>query len=217
MRIRSQFQPLLIFSYFIDVLGKISNWLWVFILSFFAGHYFTLLTSLLSESPIDNKRLLILIILFTFFSLTAIVFFDTKPKEKIVEKDKIIEKIINIETPVIIEKEVIKQNPPCEVIYIMKRQDGVLKFGKTISVENRVREHMVDYKMGFRILSAWVVFPPKIYEKIALDMTKQYVYKEGTRKELRKMDDGQISKFIADFTTLIQIDYNKRRIDVKPS
>lgn len=90
------------------------------------------------------------------------------------------------------------------VIYILRRSDGVLKFGKTYNLRNRLSQHRSDYKQGFMVTASWVVSDLSTFEGMALDMTRRYQYSEDNRRELRKMTDAQLNEFMLNFTSKVQ-------------
>lgn len=95
------------------------------------------------------------------------------------------------------------------VIYVLKRSDGVLKFGKTVDLRTRIAAHRSDYEQGFVAVAAWIVPDPSSYERAALSMTERYAYYEGNRRELRIMSDYELSEFILEFTSRVQNGFSK--------
>lgn len=92
----------------------------------------------------------------------------------------------------------------CGIIYIMRREDGILKFGKSRRLKKRLKAHRNDYKSHFDIISSWVVPDMDRFEAIALSLTKDYFYPEAQRRELRQMTEAQLTQFILDFTDNVQ-------------
>lgn len=91
-----------------------------------------------------------------------------------------------------------------EVIYVIKRDDGIIKIGKTNNLCTRIIQHKKDYRSDFSVLASWVVLDAAYYEQIALNMTNKWAYQENKRRELRQMPDDALSQFIIDFTVRIQ-------------
>lgn len=102
-----------------------------------------------------------------------------------------------------------KQSRIYGIIYVMRRSDGILKFGKTKYVRNRIAAHRRDYATDFNVVAAWVVPDLHSYETYALNITRRYHYSEGNRKELRKMTDNQLSSFIMTFTEKVHNGFKK--------
>lgn len=90
------------------------------------------------------------------------------------------------------------------VIYILRRSDEILKFGKTISMRSRISAHNKDYQMTFTLVTAWFVSDIDKYETLILRATSKYAYREGNRKELRDMSDQDLQDFILSFTEVVQ-------------
>lgn len=89
------------------------------------------------------------------------------------------------------------------VIYIMRRSDGVLKFGKAQHLAGRLRAHRKDYQTNFDVISSWVVPDVDDFEAKALSLTKHYFYQEGQRRELRQMSESELTQFILEFTNKV--------------
>lgn len=115
-----------------------------------------------------------------------------------VEVEKEVEKIIEVEKRVFV-----RPDSSCGVIYIMRRSDGVLKFGKARSLIGRLRAHEKDYQAEFYVISSWVVPDADDFETVALSLTRRYQYKEGQRRELRQMSESELNKFILEFTNRV--------------
>ena len=113
---------------------------------------------------------------------------------------------ITVETEKVIEREkrvFVRPDSGCGVIYIMRRSDGVLKFGKAHRLQERLRQHQKDYQADFHVISSWVVPDVDGFETIALSLTKNYQHKEGQRRELRQMSESELNKFVLDFTNKV--------------
>jgi hypothetical protein len=95
------------------------------------------------------------------------------------------------------------------IVYILRRNDGILKLGKTLDLRTRVALHRSDYKTNFDVLASWVVPSLDDYERLALRMTQDYQFSEGKRRELRSMSDKELSEFILSFTTRVQNGFKK--------
>lgn len=91
-----------------------------------------------------------------------------------------------------------------EIVYILRRSDGVLKFGRTNNLSHRIGTHRGNYRMQFHAIASWIVPNSITYERIALKMTRKFAYTEGSRKELRQMTDEELSEFILTFTKKLQ-------------
>lgn len=94
----------------------------------------------------------------------------------------------------------IKQRPG--FIYIMRRDDGVIKIGRSINVENRLKQHETDYERKFTIIETFVVPDTITFEYLALSMTVDYYFLEPHRNELRSMSNHEIDKFRTVFTAI---------------
>lgn len=86
------------------------------------------------------------------------------------------------------------------IIYIMRREDGVLKFGKTQNLRRRFKDHCKNYEAGFNLVTSWAVPELDKFEKDILVMSEPYKYIEGQRQELRQMTDQQLTELIFNFT-----------------
>lgn len=86
------------------------------------------------------------------------------------------------------------------IIYIMRRSDGILKFGKTQNLRRRFKNHCKDYEQGFGLVTSWIVPDLEKYEKDILRMSEDYHYSEGARLELRQMAEDQLTELIFVFT-----------------
>ncbi len=87
-------------------------------------------------------------------------------------------------------------------IYVMKREDGILKFGRAIKVFQRLHDHEKDYNQKFHITRSFFTPDMMLFEHIALSITDSYSYTEGNRRELRQMSENQLSIFIQRFQEL---------------
>ena len=124
-------------------------------------------------------------------------------------KHPTIEKVISpVPLPVTIPV-VPKKERRYGVIYIIRRSDGILKFGKTYNLRTRVALHRSDYRTNFDVLASWVVPFLDDYERLALRMTQDYHFSEGRRRELRSMSDSELSEFILSFTNKVQNGFKK--------
>lgn len=98
-----------------------------------------------------------------------------------------------------------------EVVYVLRRKrDGILKFGRTSNLENRIKFHQQDYGSKFDIVCCWVVPNSVEYEKLALRMTTSNNYFEVGRKELRLMTEKELNSFILQFTKEVQNGFNQK-------
>jgi predicted GIY-YIG superfamily endonuclease len=97
----------------------------------------------------------------------------------------------------------------CGIIYIMRRSDGILKFGKSRRLKKRLKAHRNDYKSKFDIAACWVVPNSFHYEQLALRMTQEFTHSEIGRKELRKMTKPELNRFILQFTSRVQRGLNQ--------
>lgn len=84
-------------------------------------------------------------------------------------------------------------------IYIMKRQDGIIKIGYSNDTDRRLRQHKLDYQADFELLYRFVVPDCITFERLALSMTSEFAYEEPGRSELRKMSDDEIEDFCDNF------------------
>ena len=100
-------------------------------------------------------------------------------------------------------QKLIGSRPGCGVIYIMRRDDGVLKFGKTHHLKKRLKAHRRDYRAGFEVVSTWIVPDTDRFEELALSLTGAHAYHEARRKELRQMSDSELTDFILEFTNKV--------------
>ena len=120
---------------------------------------------------------------------SLVLFVLHEPKSKVVTRQVIIER----PTPS-------KDTALFGIIYILRRDDGGLKFGKPRDLKSRIVAHQTDYQAGFKVVNSWVVPRLNQFELIALELTKKYQYHEGNRKELRQISDIELNRFILDFT-----------------
>ena len=84
-------------------------------------------------------------------------------------------------------------------VYVMRRDDGIIKLGKTINTTQRRKAHQRDYNQRFRIIKRFAVADQSAFERLALRMTEEYRYTEGNRQELRQMNNKQLSAFLSEF------------------
>lgn len=84
-------------------------------------------------------------------------------------------------------------------IYVMKRQDGIVKIGRTKNTKRRLFQHEYDYEQRFELICRFVVPDVIEFEKLALQLTAEYYYKEKRRTELRQMTTLELDAFIVDF------------------
>lgn len=157
---------------------------WVIFYSFWVG-FWTLALLTLPYNPIS------IVLLVIFLYGIAIILMLEKWSEK--EREK---------------PEVVYMQPPkpksLGVIYIIRREDGVLKIGKTTSLKDRISKHQADYRSRFNIVSSWVVPDMGEYERLALRLSSSFHYSENNRRELRRMSEAELNRFILDFTNRVQ-------------
>lgn len=92
-------------------------------------------------------------------------------------------------------------------IYVMRRRDGIYKFGRAIDPNQRLLDHQETYKQDFRLIRWFAVSDMVAFERLALTMTKPYIYKkEAGRRELRRMTKAQLSSFLIGFEQLVKGD-----------
>lgn len=113
---------------------------------------------------------------------------------------------VSVSQPIVVKTHTAKS---CGIVYVMKRNDGVLKIGRTRSLRNRLQDHCADYEATFEVIAAWVVPNAESYEYYALRVTDRYAYSEGNRRELRQMTDAELSNFIMDFTERVYYGFKK--------
>jgi hypothetical protein len=88
-------------------------------------------------------------------------------------------------------------------IYLVKRlSDGVYKIGKAANLDDRIRALRREYG-PMSSVAAWEVSDLTAYERNALERTKQFIYPEMGRNELRKMDNLQSWQFVTEFTQFV--------------
>lgn len=97
----------------------------------------------------------------------------------------------------------VRPDSSCGIIYIMRRSDGILKFGKAQHLADRLRAHRKDYQADFDIVSSWVVPDVEYFEAMALSLTGRYFYREAQRRELRQMSEYELTRFILEFTNRV--------------
>lgn len=129
--------------------------------------------------------------------------------DKIVEIDRVVEVEKTVEVEKIIEKQLpARPRPVYGTIYIIRRDDGVLKFGKAVDLRVRLRTHNKDYGSKFNVIASWIVPNVDRYERIILQMSERHHFSEGKRKELRQMTDSELSRIILEFTEKVQKGFN---------
>jgi hypothetical protein len=160
---------------------------WIVFFSLFIGFY---LAVALSFDPLSKGQTFFLMLISVFIpGLINAVMIKVYPTVKTIE----------------ITKEIlVKPNSGCGTIYIIRRSDGILKFGKAQRLSSRITEHQRDYKSKFNAVASWVVPDMDCFESLALSLTKRYSYREGNRRELREMSQEELSKFILTFTDKVQ-------------
>lgn len=122
--------------------------------------------------------------------------------EKPVEVTRIVERVISSETisdeearaKEIVSAISIRTSPG--FIYVMRREDGVFKVGRTNDTERRLAQHRSDYKAQFELICRFVVPDVFQFEHLALRLTNQFSYAEEGRNELRKMTDSELEDFV---------------------
>ncbi len=95
-------------------------------------------------------------------------------------------------------------------IYLAKRlKDGIYKVGRANDLNRRIRTLQREYG-PMAMIAVWEVLNCGECEKVALDRTKEFTYREPGRQELRLMDDWQCWQFINDFSKyVIALDTSK--------
>lgn len=164
---------------------------WVVFFSVISSFFTTIL--LISDGDVFSRGwwLLLSLDLMMILSVIGAIF-----NIRVHEKTKIIIKEIPITPSSLLN--------PCEFIYVLRREDGIIKIGRTGDIDSRIHAHEKDYNAKFSILASWVVFDSEAYEKIALSMTGRFAYSEGNRRELRQMNNDDLSGFILDFSKKVQ-------------
>lgn len=160
---------------------------WLIFFSFMGG-FFLAMTVVTGEYMLLSPAVICLIAILTF-GIRGI-----QPIREIIKKVAI-EKIVEKEKRVFVTP-----GSNCGTIYIMRRGDGVLKFGKARHLGDRLRAHRKDYQADFNIVSSWIVPDMDRFEAMALSLTNRYFYQEDQRRELRLMSDSQLTQFILEFT-----------------
>lgn len=117
------------------------------------------------------------------------------------------EKARELEAREIVKGLTIGTNPG--YIYVMRRQDGVIKIGRTNNTKRRLSQHIKDYKTQFRLIHRFVVPDTVQFEKLALGITGQFAYRESGRIELRKMSNDELKEFIGLFQWCCILAINK--------
>jgi predicted GIY-YIG superfamily endonuclease len=87
-------------------------------------------------------------------------------------------------------------------VYVMKRDDGIYKIGRTIDTSKRLKAHKADYGKNFELIKKFTVPNARHFETKALALTREYMYLEDGRRELREMDDLELEIFLAEFMTI---------------
>lgn len=87
-------------------------------------------------------------------------------------------------------------------IYILRREDGIYKIGKTRDIIKRIKQHEVDYGLQFNLVARFVVSDITTFERLALSMTNTFEYRENNRLELRSMDKEELDIFISRFSKI---------------
>lgn len=82
-------------------------------------------------------------------------------------------------------------------LYILKREDGIYKVGRTDNVIDRMKQHEKDYGQKFKVIKTWKVNDPYRAEQKALTFSKGWSHIEGNRQELRRMNVVQLILFMA--------------------
>jgi hypothetical protein len=94
----------------------------------------------------------------------------------------------------------IKQRPG--FVYIMRRDDGIIKIGRSVNIEKRLKQHIADYGHKFAVIETFAVPDTIAFEYLALSMTANHSFSEPHRNELRFMSDKDIETFRVTFTTI---------------
>lgn len=90
-----------------------------------------------------------------------------------------------------------------QVVYLVRRlSDGVYKVGKAGTLDKRMKDLQREYG-PIAIIAVWEVSDCAACERVALERTRGFSYKEGDRQELRTMLDWQCWQFISDFTKYV--------------
>lgn len=76
-------------------------------------------------------------------------------------------------------------------IYILRRDDGTIKIGRTNNLLRRMSEHEADYNQSFTLIFHWETDRPYALESLALTITDRHFFREGQRRELRKLSHLQ--------------------------
>lgn len=118
---------------------------------------------------------------------------------KIVEKPVVVKVGVPVSDEEIRAKEIvsalsIRTSPG--YIYVMRREDGVFKVGRTNDTERRLAQHRSDYKAQFELICRFVVPDVFQFEHLALRLTSKFSYAEEGRNELRKMTVSELEDFV---------------------
>jgi len=84
-------------------------------------------------------------------------------------------------------------------IYLMQRDDGIYKIGRTNNVHRRLQDLQKEYDQQFTLVQAFVVPDQYEFENVALAMTEQFHFADAEHGELREMTDEQVEQFLAKF------------------
>lgn len=163
-----------------------SKWMRIFWIVFYA---FGLGAFVVISVIHGTQNLTVTLSVGSIFVYGLVLFISHQPKPK-----EIIKQVV-IERPALP-----KDTTRFGVIYILRRDDGILKFGKTRNLQGRLVAHKADYKAGFKIVNSWVVPDLSQFETVALNLTQKYHYHEGNRRELRQIPDVELNQFVLDFT-----------------
>lgn len=93
-------------------------------------------------------------------------------------------------------------------IYVMRREDGILKFGRAIKILQRLHDHEKDYNQKFYITRSFFAPDMILFEHIALSITDLCFHTEGNRRELRQMSGNQFNIFVQRFQKLCKIAFS---------
>ena len=102
-----------------------------------------------------------------------------------------------IPTTTFTQKEALDRRPG--YVYVMQRDDGIIKIGCSRNPEERKIAHRSDYRKKFQIIALFYVPEMYRYEEIALHLTRKYAWEENKRRELRLMESQDLDNFINEF------------------
>lgn len=91
------------------------------------------------------------------------------------------------------------KEPSINRVYLVKRQDGIFKIGKSRRFNGRFSD-LTDEYGPLELVALWRVDSMSTAENIALGMTKVYKHIEGGRLELRQFTAKQARWFVQSFT-----------------